>query len=248
MFYPIWTIIEAKFDQFENLKKLLPYTKVEEIGLNNVPSEVLLETPEKFFIPNQEIKRFIIITNDESTYEVDKIINLMAGNQCAIWNICVLSLNNASDELIASFAQNALQVFRDAVDLEPFVKEIEFRSGTILDESSFKTDSIIGELIDQEVDYERQERTAPPYCGQWGPQYTYHHTFKEQREDGWNLQMKLIKSTVKNRPYDQGGRTHTCWYLGICISRDGAPLTDNRRPLTDNCESISTESSESWDI
>uniref|UniRef100_A0A914DMS2 F-box domain-containing protein n=1 Tax=Acrobeloides nanus TaxID=290746 RepID=A0A914DMS2_9BILA len=214
--------IGTTFELFEDLKKLLPYTKVEEIGLNSVPSEVLLETPEKFFIPDQEIKRFIIITNDESTYEVDKIINLMAGNQCAIWNICVLSLNNASDELIASFAQNALQVFSDAVDIEPFVKEIVFHSGTIFDESSFKTDSIIDELIDQKVDYERQEITEPSYCG---PQYAYLHTFKVRREDGWNLQMKLIK-TVEHKmimschPYGGGDITYTNWYVENCIFRD----------------------------
>uniref|UniRef100_A0A914CNT4 Uncharacterized protein n=1 Tax=Acrobeloides nanus TaxID=290746 RepID=A0A914CNT4_9BILA len=139
------------------------------------------------------MKRFIIIIDDESTYEVDKIINLMAGNQCAILSRCGLVLNNASDEFIASFAQNALQVFRDAVDIEPFVKEIEFSSGTIYNKSSFKTDSIIDELIDQKVDYEREEITEPSDC-----EYAYLHTFNVRREDGWNLQMKLIK--VKNRP------------------------------------------------
>jgi hypothetical protein len=67
-------------------------------------------------------------------------------------------------------------------------------------------------------------------CGQWGSHYAYHHTFKVRREDGWNLQMELIKTTVKH--YSQGGRTHIGWYLEICISRNGAP------PLT---ESISTD-------
>ena len=43
------------------------------------------------------------------------------------------------------------------------------------------------------VDYEREEITEPSDC-----EYAYLHTFNVRREDGWNLQMKLIK--VKNRP------------------------------------------------
>uniref|UniRef100_A0A914CNX7 Uncharacterized protein n=1 Tax=Acrobeloides nanus TaxID=290746 RepID=A0A914CNX7_9BILA len=162
------------------------------------------------------MKRFIIIIDDESTYEVDKIINLMAGNQCAILSRCGLVLNNASDEFIASFAQNALQVFRDAVDIEPFIKDIKFSSGTI-DKSYFKTDSIIDELRDQEVDYDYQHSTAPPGCGQWSPIYADQHTFKVRREDGWNLQMKLIKTYVINPQSSQGGITYSNWNLENCI-------------------------------